>query len=264
MRDIFNIKEILEKIKEFLYYFQNYLLGILLELIINFEGVAVVMYTLTITLGVKTVIMIGGCFCLDQIEIVSKKLTGAPPTPESIYRLTWVDRGFAFLAAVWSMGELFAFFPAVVIDYDFLQEIDLNLLRGIGYFCNLNPYNSTVFSFFVFREVVRRRGPDTQWFGDTKKYWIKNFVRYHWCFSFCLNTALQIYMYTMYKFLLPQGMSLLQQEIVSVSFFFMIAVVICYAGICALLGLRCRVPLFHGACILHVGRLKKEKGSPEF
>ena len=68
----------------------------------------------------------------------------------------------------------------------------------------------------------------------------------------------------MYKFLLPQGMSLLQQEVVSTAFFFMTAAVISYAGICALLGVRCRVPLFHGACTLHVGKLKDEKGTPEF
>jgi hypothetical protein len=262
MENLFDPKDIAEKIKVIFGYFQNYILGLLLELVINAEGFLIVIYTLTVTLGIKTAILIGGCFSLDQIEVFLKKLTGAPP--KSMYSLTWVERGFAFLAAVWSMGELFAFFPQVVLEYKFLLEINHNLLRGIGYFINLNEINSTAFSFFIFREVVRRRGPDTQWFGDTRKYWIKNVVRYHWCFSFCLNTVLQIYMYTMYKFLLPQGMSLLQQEVVSTSFFFMTAAVISYAGICALLGVRCRVPLFHGACTLHVGKLKDEKGTPEF
>jgi|TARA_B110000008_G_C16921084_1_gene544781 hypothetical protein len=261
MKNLFDPKEIVKKIKIGFEYFQNYFIGLLLEFLINSEGFLVVIYTLATTLGVKTAILLSGCWCLDQIDIFLRKLTGEPP--RDIYSLTWVDRGFAFLAAVWSMGELFAFFPAVVLEYNFLQEIYYHVLRGIGYFINLNEFNSTAFSFFIFREVVRRRGPDTQWFGDTKKYWIKNVVRYHWCFSFCLNTVLQIYMYTMYKFLLPGGMPLLQQEIVQTTFFFMLAAIICYAGICALLGLRCRVPLFHGACILHVGRLKNDKGGSE-
>ena len=45
-------------------------------------------------------------------------------------------------------------------------------------------------------------------------------------------------------------------EAEAVSFFFLIAGVISYSGVCALLGLRSRLPLFHGACVLHVGKLK--------
>jgi hypothetical protein len=47
-----------------------------------------------------------------------------------------------------------------------------------------------------------------------------------------------------------------QQEIAVVSFFFLIAGVIMYFGVCALFGLRSKLPLFHGACTLHVGKLK--------
>jgi hypothetical protein len=233
---------------------QNYALFVLLQFVTNYEGLIAVVYTIVVTIGIKSAIMLSSFFCLDQIDSLSRKVLGA--APKSIYSVTWVDRGFAFLAAVWAMGELFTFNPMVVMDFPFLQEIDRNFLRGIGFFINLHPLNSTIVSFIIFREVVRRRGPDTQWFGDTKKYWIKNVVRYHWCFAFCINTIVQIYMYCTYKFLIPQGMSAEQQEIAAVSFFFLIAGVISYSGVCALLGLRSRLPLFHGACVLHVFKLK--------
>ena len=156
---------------------QNYTLFVLLQFVTNYEGLIAVVYTIFVTIGVKSAIMLSGLFCLDKIDALSRKAFGT--APKSIYGVTWVDRGFAFLAAVWAMGELFTFNPMVVMDFPFLQEIDRNFLRGIGFFINLHPLNSTIVSFIIFREVVRRRGPDTQWFGDTKKYWIKNVVRYH-------------------------------------------------------------------------------------
>jgi hypothetical protein len=233
---------------------QSYFLFILLQFVTNYEGIIAVIYTIIVTIGIKAGVMLGSFFCIDQIETFLRKNFGIPP--RSIYSMTWVDRGFAFLAAVWAMGELFTFNPMVVMDFQFLQDIDRNFLRGIGFFINLHPLNSTIVSFIIFREVVRRRGPDTQWFGDTKKFWIKNVVRYHWCFAFCINTVVQIYMYCTYKFLIPQGMSAEQQEIAAVSFFFLIAGVITYSGVCALFGLRSKLPLFHGACTSHVGKLK--------
>jgi len=233
---------------------QSYFLFILLQFVTNYEGIIAVLYTIIVTIGIKAAFMLGSFFCVHQIEIFLRKVFAA--SPKATYSMTWVDRGFAFLAAVWAMGELFTFNPMVVMDFQFLQEIDRNFLRGIGFFINLHPLNSTIVSFIIFREVVRRRGPDTQWFGDTKKFWIKNIVRYHWCFAFCINTVVQVYMYCTYKFLIPQGMSAEQQEIAAVSFFFLIAGIISYSGICALLGLRSKLPLFHGACTLHVGKLK--------
>jgi len=55
-----------------------------------------------------------------------------------------------------------------------------------------------------------------------------------------------------------------QQESIAVVSFSIAALIISYSGICALLGLRCRVPLFHGACIIHVGKLKNEKDESMF
>ena len=202
-------------------------------------------------------IILSCCFFLDLTDTFLRKSTGA--APRSIYSVTWLDRGFALLAAAWAMGELFTYNPMIVRQYAILKYLDQNYLRGIAYFINLHPLNSTVFSFFIFREIIRRRGPDTKWFGETKKYWIKNIVRYHWCFAFCLNAVIQTFMYAVYKFLIPQGMAIPQQETLSLAFFCVSALVICYAGICAMLGLRCKVPLFHGACIIHVGKLKNEE-----
>ena len=56
----------------------------------------------------------------------------------------------------------------------------------------------------------------------------------------------------------------LNPEIFSWITAFFAALIISYSGICALLGLRCRVPLFHGACIIHVGKLKNEKDESMF
>ena len=254
IKEPFNFGGILKTIQIALIEIQNYLLLLLLEFVTQFDGFIAVFYTLMVTIGIKALIMLSFFFCLDQITSLLQKITGSPQKP--FYSITWVDRGWAFLASVYAMGELFTYNPMIVSQIPFLEYLDENFLRGIGYFINLHPLNSTCFSFFIFREVIRRRGPDTKWFGETKKYWIKNLVRYHWCFSFCLNAMVQTYMYAIYKFLIPQGLMGPQQEVVAIVFFGLTALIIVYAGICALLGIRCRVPLFHGACIMHVGKLK--------
>ena len=197
------------------------------------------------------------CYGFDKIETFLQKRNGA--AQKVPYSITWVDRGFALLASAWTMGELFTYNPMIVRQFFIFRYLDENFLRGIAYFINIHPLNSTVFGFFIFREVIRRRGPDTKWFGSTTDFWIKNFVRYHWCFAFCLNIVVQTYMYGIYKFLIPQGLALPQQETIALMAFIVIALVIFYSAICAILGIRCKVPVFHGACILHVGKLQDEK-----
>ena len=161
-------KGIKETIKLAFINFQNYLILFLLEFVTNFDGFIAVLYTLGVTIGIKAMIMLGCFFGLDQIDTFLRKLTGS--APKDLYSVTWVDRGFAFLASAWTMGELFTYNPFIVRQYALLQYIDQNFLRGVSYFINLHPLNSTIFSFFVFREVIRRRGPDTKWFGETKKF----------------------------------------------------------------------------------------------
>ena len=255
-------KGIKETIKLAFINFQNYLILFLLEFVTNFDGFIAVLYTLGVTIGIKAMIMLGCFFGLDQIDTFLRKLTGS--APKDLYSVTWVDRGFAFLASAWTMGELFTYNPFIVRQYALLGYIDQNFLRGVSYFINLHPLNSTIFSFFVFREVIRRRGPDTKWFGETKKFWIKNIVRYHWCFAFCLNAIIQTYMYGVYKFLIPQGLPMAQQESMAIVSFSIAALIISYSGICALFGLRCQLPLFHGACTIHVGKLKNEEDESMF
>ena len=160
-------KGIKETIKLAFINFQNYLILFLLEFVTNFDGFIAVLYTLGVTIGIKAMIMLGCFFGLDQIDTFLRKLTGS--APKDLYSVTWVDRGFAFLASAWTMGELFTYNPFIVRQYALLGYIDQNFLRGVSYFINLHPLNSTIFSFFVFREVIRRRGPDTKWFGETKK-----------------------------------------------------------------------------------------------
>ncbi len=89
-------------------------------------------------------------------------------------------------------------------------------------------------------------------------------MRYHWCFAFCLNAIIQTYMYGVYKFLIPQGLPMAQQESMAIVSFSIAALIISYSGICALLGLRCQLPLFHGACTIHVGKLKNEEDESMF
>ena len=253
-------KNLIETVKLAFTNIQNYLCLILLEIVTNFDGTIAVLYTLVVTIGIKAVIMLLCCYIFDKIEAFLQKSTGLAPKPQ--YSITWVDRGWALLASAWTMGELFTYNPAIVRQFFVFRYLDENFLRGIAYFININPLNSTVFGFFIFREVIRRRGPDTKWFGSTTNLWIKNFVRYHWCFAFCLNIVVQTYMYAIYKFLIPQGLSMPQQETIALIGFIVIALIIFYSAMCAILGIRCKVPIFHGACILHVGKLQNEKDDP--
>ena len=64
------------------------------------------------------------------------------------------------------------------------------------------------------------------------------------------------FMYIYIKFGIANGLDNYDQENISTVFFFVIFSFCVYGGICAILGIQPRFPLFHGACILHVGRLK--------
>lgn len=242
-------KKIIQTIKLALLNIQNYLFIWAAEFFVDYEAMITTIYILATTLVLKGAIFLLCCYGIDKIETF---LTGAKPTTTS--KISWLDRGFAFLASFWTMSELFMYYEKIVYRIDLFYNLQQDYFVGMICFFNLHPLNNTIFTFFVFREIIRRRGPDTKWVGnETPTFWISNFIRYHWAFAFCLNIVVQTYMYGLYKFLIPLGFTVPQQVAIGNLSFSITLAIILYSGACALLGLRCRLPVFHGACVLHAG-----------
>lgn len=266
---------LLVQVKEWLWrnigaYVVNFFLFILIELFTNFDGFIAILFTVYDTIGKKAALVLLCLYLADKTQEFFRKNVGnrgkkkktsersryLPSVESPDYRITWFDRGIAFLAVLWPLTQIFMFHLEIARSYEFLRYIEHEYLRGLIFFLTFTPFNNALITIFVFREVVRRRGPDTKWFGQYQKFWLKHFVRYLWCYASCLNTIIQIFMYTYIKFGVANGLDSYDQENISTVFFFVIFSFCIYGGICAILGIQPRFPLFHGACILHVGRLK--------
>lgn len=235
----------------------NLFLILLLEIVVNLEGILSILFTIWQTIGFDILLFITVLYVADKIYIRLCDQFNVPGPAK--YSVTWVDRGLAVIAIIWPMSELFMYFGEIVDSFDFLSMIEHDYLRGIIFFLSFAPFNNAIISILVFRELIRRRGPDTKWFGQYSKVWIKHFVRYHWCFAFCIHIMIQLFMYIFIKFAVASGLEGENQESVALCFFFMMLGLMVYAGISAILGVQCRFPLFHGACLLHCGRLKNSK-----
>lgn len=269
--EVKQIMHILYTLKDWLWrnigaYIVNFILFIFIEGFYHLDGFLAILYTIYDTIGVKIAGLLIGLYLLDKVlefragkEVKEKKSDKKllQRVETSNYPITWFDRGVAFLAVLWPLAQIFMFHLEIVRGYEFLRYLEHDYLRGLIFFLTFTPFNNGLITIYVFREVVRRRGPDTRWFGQYQKYWLKHFVRYHWCYASCLNTVLNMFMYVYIKFGIANGMDNYDQENVSTVFFFTIFSFCIYGGICAILGIQPRFPLFHGACIFHVGRLKK-------
>jgi len=237
----------------------NLFLIFFVEVLVNLQGILAILYIIWQTLGIYVAAVLLVLYLFDVTEDYARAQFKLPPRPE--LGVTWVNRGCAFAAILWPMSELFLYFGEIVDSFSFLSMLEHDYLRGIIFFISFAPFNNAIISIFVFRELIRRRGPDTKWFGQTAKYWIKHFVRYCWCFTFCIHIMIQLFMYIFIKFAVASGLEGSDQEQVALAFFFMMLALMVYGGICAILGLQPRFPLFHGACLVHCGRLKGSKGN---
>lgn len=251
-------------------YVVNFFLVALIEIFWHFDGFIAIMFTIYDTVGKKAALVLFCLYLVDKFQEfrrsnkqnsvdgkkIAKRNKVLPTVENTDYRITFFDRGVAFLAVLWPLTQVFMFHLEIVRNYEFLEYIEHEYLRGLIFFLTFTPFNNALITIFVFREVVRRRGPDTKWFGQYQKLWIKHFVRYLWCYACCLNTIIQLFMFGYIKLGVANGLDNYDQENISTVFFFTMFCFCVYGGICAILGLQPRFPLFHGACILHVGRLK--------
>jgi hypothetical protein len=221
----------------------------------RYEQVIAIASLVYLTTGSKTLIALIVAYVFDFITLHTRRYLDFPE--QHPYAITCVDRVWATLALAWNLSEVFMYFPGIVVNNDLLTEVHLHYTIGLEYLFGAHEFMILLLSLFVFRQVIRRRGPDTKWFGPTKKYWIKHFVRYYWCCSTGICAVLNIVMFAYYKFFINAGLGYDEQEIFSLAVIYMASLVSLYLFMGIILGKRARLPLLHGACVAHVGQLKQ-------
>jgi hypothetical protein len=197
-------------------------------------------------------LLMAGIYLLNKlVGATNKKISD--PTNVDIF-----DRALALVGLIVPYVELCRIFSRPLKDYPWLLSFNRDYLAGIKMAMLYSPYTMMIWNLVVFREFIRRRGPDTVWFGsDRKKLWIKWFVRYYWCFGFCLASLEEPY-----NFFKTKVVDLLRLPSIYVDIMHETVCVVCgslliYNVICILIGIPSRLPLFHGACEFHVGKPKK-------
>ena len=253
-------------------YIANFVLVGLLEFFSHANGFVAIMYVIFNTIGKKAIAAFFILFIFDIFREINEILIWDPnemvsleeyelarffpPIDHPDYKISYTERGLGFLAILWPLTQIFMYHLEIVRGYEFLSYIEHEYLRGLIFFLAFTPFNNAIITLYVFRELVRRRGPDTVWSGQYHKFWIKHFVRYMWGYASCLNTLIQLFMFVYLKFFIADGMDSYQQENVS-TVFVGVGVALCfYGGLGPILGFQPRFPLFHGACRFHAGRLK--------
>ena len=170
------------------------------------------------------------------------------------------DRALAFLGLLVPYVELAHLFPKQLAAYPELTQFINQFVGGIRLVIEYNPYLILVWNFLVFRELIRRRGPDTVWAGlDKKKYWIKWFIRYYWCYGFCLTSLIEPYNFINSKIFDLLVMSPWFSQSVTYFVFYVTGALLLYGAIGILVGVPNYVPLLHGACVFHVGKPKADR-----
>ena len=109
-------------------------------------------------------------------------------------------------------------------------------LTGLMLLLNLNDFNFIILNILVFRGLIRRRGPDTQWSGTHNKFWIKYYIRYHWCYGSCLMTILEVYMYIKMKIFPYLDIPATGIQIINSTVFYTALAILLYSMVCAALG----------------------------
>jgi hypothetical protein len=174
--------------------------------------------------------------------------------------ISLLDRLPAFVGLLVPIAEFSRFFPAEMADYEFMTDFQAQYLTGILVMLSANQFIPMILQMLTFREIIRRRGPDTQWAGGkTNKFWIKHYVRYFWCYGFLLTTILEPYAFAQKKLLELFDFPYWMDAALSQFCFWIFAFLLCHGLFFLLIGEENSLPFFHKACIFHVGKPKQKK-----
>jgi hypothetical protein len=221
----------------------------------RYDQVIAIVWLIFLTTGSKTITALVLAYIFDFLILNTRRFLDLPKQHE--YAISCVDRVWAALALSWSLSEVFMYFPGIVITNSYLSEVHSQFTLGMEYFFGTHEWVLFFFSFVIFRQVVRRRGPDTKWYGAPKQVWIKHFVRYYWCAAMGMTVVLNLVMFVYTKFFVNSGIGPEEQEIFALTCIYGVALVSAYLLLGIIMGKRARLPLIHGACICHVGKLKE-------
>jgi hypothetical protein len=211
-----------------------------------------IVYVICENLG-RLILSMVGLYYLNKFTFKSTK------KETDVTNVNLFDRGIALLGLIMAAAEFSRFFPNEIFNYPFIYELQATYLTGIIVFLNSNQLLNVIWNLVVFRAIIRRRGPDTEWAGrPNEKIWLKYFIRYNWCIGFCLTALLEAYHFVKVKiFELLALPSWLDYTISNLAFYFS-ASILAYSVVCTIIGIQSKLPLFHGACLFHVGKPKKE------
>ena len=229
------------------------LCNLCIDFLDRYDQVIAIVWLIFLTTGSKTIIALLFAYALDFLILHTRHFLDLPKQHE--YAISCVDRVWAALALSWNLSEVFMCFPGAAVNNFYLSEVHSQFTLGMEYFFGAQEFIVVLFSFVVFRQVVRRRGPDTKWYGGTKKIWIKHFVRYYWCAAMGICVVLNLVMFVYTKFFINANFGH-DQEIFALACIYGVALISVYLFIGIIIGKRARLPLIHGACICHVGKLK--------
>lgn len=246
----------------FLVIFWNFFMILIAEALYLTNAIFAVTYLIWITIGNKLVILFTVLLLWDKGWELFRNVTRKPqPHP---YELTALDRGCAFCAGLWPLAEVFMFCQESVRGYVFTNYLNHEYFRGLVVLFSAAPPTTILIAFVVYNQIVRRIGKDTRWFGARPVFGIKYIVRYHWCFALCQHTITTLWIFCFLKFGVANGLKGDEQEVWITSFLFMNLALTAYQMLCAIIGVKCRFPIFHRACIFNCGRQKgsKDKRDP--
>ena len=201
-----------------------------------------------------------GLFLLDKLG--SRFVTGFSPNENKSdpTNVGFLDRGLALTGLLVPYTQLCNMIGKQTLRMYLpsLMLFNSQYLGTIKVFILQNPWSLVAFNVVAFREIIRRRGPDTIWGGyETKRFSIKYFVRYYWCVGLCFSVLEEPYTFFKQKF--TELLEIPVEVYANLDFLVLgaLSVTLCYHVLCILIGITSRAPLFHGACEMHVGRPKK-------
>ena len=237
---------------------------ILAELVGKVEAFLSVLYVMCIDLVPFVAVLLFILYLFDRTNLFLRQTFGPEikkDVPETYpLPLNCVERGVCFLAMIWPMAELFMWAGELIDQFPILKAIEDDLLRGTILFVQYSPLNSTLIGLFVYKDIIRRRGPDTIWRGPAEfpEFWIKYTVRYHWCYAFSMHILIGFFMWCYLKLVVGSaGLRAQDQEVWMTAFFFITFTLILYGGVCAIFGIQCKLPIYDGACRIHCGIPKR-------
>jgi hypothetical protein len=217
------------------------------------EAILVVVWN---TIGLKLVVFFSALFVYDKLEDLFR---AKYKLPRQQYGLTAVDRGLAMCSVLLPLSAMCYFMAEIISEFPNLEYIRHNYLLGLFFLYKSTPYTGVIISSLIFRHLIRRRGPDTKWFGSVNKVYIKHHVRYCWCYNFVLHFLLIIYMTFFIKILVKsEGLGPYEQETIMLAYLMIFLFFITYCLACAAMGIYPYIPVLHETCIFHVGKLKKD------